>query len=184
MQTTCSNALYTDGGLMSPNPSTVGGTWAWIRVQDGEEVARKVGLLLPDEINLPAVSNNNTELYALLQGIASLPDNWQGTVYSDSLFAIGVVFRQFKVDSVPNYLRLQLSKVLGKAMERNLIMENVLLAGHPSRKDLAAGIRLSKSPHLPVSHWNVACDEACTRRGGQYLRVLAHREARREAAHA
>lgn len=193
------NALFTDGGLIQRNPSPIGGTWAWIRTEGVEsltdargklalvgavEVARGVGLLLPNEIGLPTVSNNNTELYALLMGIAALPEGWSGTIYSDSLFALGIAFRQFKADSVPNYLRLLSYKVLGKAMERGIQMENVLLAGHPSKADLEAGRRLSKAPHYPVSPWNVACDEACTKRGQQYQRVLAHREIAQEASYA
>lgn len=176
MQTPSSNALYTDGGLIRANPSAIGGTWAWIRTEGGEEVARRSGLLLPRDLSLPTVSNNNTELLALIEGIAELPDGWHGTVYSDSGVASGQVFHSFRLSLVPVYLRDMLATTLKDAANRGVVMESVLLAGHPSKKDLEAGYRVSKAPHLPVSPFNVACDAACTRRAEQYLRVLAHRE--------
>lgn len=164
------SCLFTDGGVIGANPSTTGGTWAWVRVENSKEVDRGVGLLLPETLGVQTVSNNNTELLALLRGIECLPDNWNGMVYSDSGIALGWVFRQFRLDSVPDYLRGLLSGTLIGAKERGVVMDCRLLAGHPTKADLEAGYRVKKAPHYPVSPFNVLCDDLCTRRAATRMR--------------
>lgn len=164
--------LYADGGVISRNPSAIGGTWAWVRVEDDRDTAHESGVLLSATTGTETVSNNNTELWALLQGIAALPDGWEGTVASDSMIALGWIFHGFKVNNIPQPLREKLCAVLQDAERRGLKMTPKMLAGHPKPADIKAGIRLSKAPHLPVSSWNVFCDDLCGKRGRLYLLSL------------
>lgn len=162
--------LFCDGGVISRNPSTIGGTWAWVLVKDGAEVARDSGVINPEFLERNVVTNNNTELYALCQGINKLSDGWAGKVASDSGIALGWVFRGFKTDLVPHRLMIYRSG-LEAVRKRADGLPWVNLAGHPMPSDLAAGKRLSKTPNLPVSKWNVLCDALCSQAGRDYLAV-------------
>jgi hypothetical protein len=44
-----------------------------------------------------------------------------------------------------------------------------LLGGHPNMEELEAGHR---ADGMPVSKWNVKCDEACCEQAAQYRRFL------------
>ena len=62
--------LYTDGGVIGQNPSLIGGTWAWCLVDASGEMRRHaVGWLTPAELDAEAVTNNHTELLALVLGL-------------------------------------------------------------------------------------------------------------------
>src|SRR4051812_25459506 len=81
--------LFADGGglfdgLNVPSRSIYGGGWAWAQVRDGEVVSQGSGVLTPKQIGLESITNNLTELYALVSGMAQLPDEWKGTIVSDS----------------------------------------------------------------------------------------------------
>jgi ribonuclease HI len=165
-------ALYTDGGMIGGNPSEHGGTWAWVRVEYGVEFERSSGVLLPADLNNSTVSNNNSELYALLEGILHLPQHWEGDVCCDSAIALGWFFHGYKQNSIPMPLRKKLWHVQADVKERGLSLNPVLHAGHPTKADLAAGLRMSKAPHLPVSRWNVLCDDLCGKRGRLHMLSL------------
>jgi len=167
------NWLFTDGGVISSNPSAIGGTWSWVRVCDGEELEFRHGVLLPVHTQTATVSNNNTEFIALCRGILALPDDWRGTVASDSLIALGWVFKGYDTTNIPASLRRRIPEVRAKAAK----LDHILLAGHPSRKDLAAGRRLSKLPAYPVSIHNVRCDTLCNEAAEAHRQKLAGQEA-------
>ena len=108
-------ALYADGGVIGQNPSPIGGTWAWCMVSaDGVRTRFAHGWISPAELGAPVVSNNHTELLALVLGLEALPSGWAGTVYSDSWVSLQRVFLAAKLNNVPQWLidRLQ-------ALQRN-----------------------------------------------------------------
>jgi ribonuclease HI len=81
--------LYTDGGLLSKNPSDKGGTWAWVCVDEEDNVlAKESGIVLPHHIDRERVTNNQSELTAIYRGLRSLPNGWQGQLWSDSRIAL------------------------------------------------------------------------------------------------
>lgn len=149
-------ALYADGGVIGPNPSAIGGTWAYCLVDaNGQRIVERSGILLVDP-TVPLVTNNVTELLALVEGFEALPDNWQGTVYSDSWVSLQRCFLAAKLNNVPRWLierlhNVQRSGKLSKA-------EYCLLDGHPTKAQLAAGVGKRGQP---VSEHNVWCDLAC-----------------------
>jgi ribonuclease HI len=150
-------ALYTDGGVVGANPSRIGGTWAYCLVDAaGERVVEASGVITPIQANVVAVTNNVTELLALVYGLERLPMGWTGTVYSDSWVSLQRVFLAAKLKNVPHWLvqRLQALQKSGKLAD----MAYVLLDGHPTKAELLAGI--GKRGH-PVSEHNVWADEAC-----------------------
>lgn len=164
MTTSSAVALYADGGVIGSNPSSIGGTWAWCLVDAaGQRICEYSGVIRACDAGVPAVTNNLTELLALVNGLDALPSGWQGTVYSDSWVSLQRVFLAAKLNNVPPWLidRLQALQKSRKLAE----MSYVLLDGHPTKAQLAAGV--GKRGH-PVSIHNVFCDAECQRRARQY----------------
>lgn len=150
--------LYTDGGVIGQNPSLIGGTWAWCLVDASGEMRRHaVGWLTPAELDAEAVTNNHTELLALVLGLEALDADFAGTVYSDSWVSLQRVFLAAKLNNVPQWLveRLQILQKSGRLAN----LDYTLLDGHPTRAQIEAGI--GKRGH-PVSKWNVWCDQQCS----------------------
>lgn len=151
-------ALYTDGGVIGQNPSAIGGTWAWCMVDaQGTLLRHASGWVNPVEMNTEAVTNNHTELMALVLGLEALPETFAGTIYSDSWVSLQRVFLAAKLNNVPQWLidRLQAIQRSG----RLATLRFQLLDGHPTRAQLDAGIGKRGNP---VSKWNVWCDEQCS----------------------
>lgn len=156
-------AVYADGGVVQVNPSPHGGTWAFCYVsQIGGRVFGQAGHVTPDEVELPWVSNNLTEVLALLLAFEGLPKGWTGPAYSDSLNAIRAVQHAGKVtnhvDRRPTWLPDPIWRRLYCVVRQLGPIEWTLLGGHPNRKELAAGVRKDGKP---VSGHNVWCDERC-----------------------
>lgn len=153
--------LYTDGGVIGANPSTLGGTWAYCLVDaTGERITCDSGIITPEQAQLPAVTNNLTELLAIIKGREALPYAWTGTIHSDSWVSIQRVFLAAKLRHVPPWLvdRLQ-------TLQRDGWLSGCswkLLDGHPTKAQLAAGVGKRGGP---VSIHNVWCDQACTQAG-------------------
>lgn len=152
-------ALYADGGVIGPNPSAIGGTWAWCQVANGQRGLCGSGIITPVAAGLPAITNNLTELYAILEARESLPYAWSGTIHSDSWVSLQRVFCTAKLNNVPPWLVERLQRLQRDGWFRGCSW--VLLDGHPTRAQLAAGV--GKREH-PVSIHNVWCDAECTRR--------------------
>lgn len=158
-------ALYADGGVIKKNPSTIGGTYAWCGVdENGNRVVEGSGYV-PAPEGRP-VSNNHTEQIAICKALEAMPEGWSGTVCSDSQIALGRVFKGWSEKNLPR----NISERSSRAVARLGRIETVLLQGHPTKADLAAGI--GKKRNLPVSIHNVWCDKECTRQAEEYLKTL------------
>jgi len=151
--------LYADGGVIGPNPSLKGGTWAFVlvdRERDTKHFADS-GVITPQDIGVEKVTNNHSEYYALLMGLEAIKTPWMGHVYSDSNVSLGRLFRGWANRNLP-----------GELMERSLAaiqklgapesIPHTLLDGHPTKKQLKEGFGKRGNP---VSKWNVACDKRC-----------------------
>ncbi|VTT98912.1 ---NA--- : : RNase_H [Gemmataceae bacterium] len=163
-------AVYADGGVVAVNPSPHGGTWAWCHVDaDNQRVAHASGFVPPEVVGLPTVSNNVTELIALVSALEALPDGWSGNVYTDSLNALCRVrdHATQKFKACPDHLKERVVKV----RRRLGALTFTLLGGHPTRADLRAGHR---PDGLPVSEHNVWCDKSCGERAKDRERVVGH----------
>lgn len=156
-------ALYVDGGVIGRNPSPQGGTWAWCHVDAaGQRIAHGGGIVLPIAWGLAAITNNLTELLALAEGLESLPAGWRGTVYSDSMVTLGRVFLGWQMNGVPAGLIERVDAAMARIDRRS---QWILLDGHPTKAQLAAGI--GKRGHR-VSEHNVFCDRRCGEIGRMY----------------
>ena len=147
-------AVYADGGVIGRNPSEDGGTWATCHVDAaGQRVWTASGRIDFEDVG-GLVTNNQSEFYALLSGLEELPAGWSGKVCTDSL----VTIRRFRDDGrlwgIPLPWRKRMALVLGRLGA----LEYVLLDGHPTKAQLAAGRGKRGSP---VSIHNVWCDREC-----------------------
>lgn len=160
------NALYADGGVIGPNPSKTGGTWAYRILAGGVVVAEKSGVITPKQAKVEAVTNNHTELCAVVAGLRALPGDWAGVIYSDSMITLGRVFEGWKWENVPAWLKNMYEQERARLTRWNEITY-VQLDGHPTAAQLAAGV--GKRGH-PVSEHNVWCDHACGAAGRAFLK--------------
>lgn len=149
--------LYVDGGVIGHNPSTIGGTMAWRRVINRQVSSQGVAIITPDGAKLPAITNNLTEMLALVNGLESLPEHWIGTVCSDSQVTLGRAFMGWKWKNIPMWLHHEF-QFHRKRLVNYEKFKYVLLDGHPTRAQLLSGV--GKRGH-PVSEHNVWCDQAC-----------------------
>jgi ribonuclease HI len=162
--------VFCDGGVILANPSPVGLTWAWCGVDSaGSRVIEHSGyILLPGKWS----TNNQSEQIAICLALEGMKDGWAGVVHSDSSIALGRIFEQYKYTNIPQNVidrTIHSVKRLGK-------MTYVLMQGHPTKRELKAGIGKSGRP---VSIHQVWCDKECHRQGKIAMEVV--NEERRKA---
>lgn len=161
--------LYTDGGVISKNPSPYGGTWAWVLVRDDKELVRESGVLEANRqlfvFENHLVTNNQSELFAIIRRLQQL-DSPSAVVEicSDSNVSLGRVFRGSSFHNIPGWMQAGLS------IQRHRLMNwskfsYTLLDGHPTKAQLASGV--GKHGH-PVSKWNKLCDDLCRAEAENY----------------
>ncbi|MEI6415740.1 MAG: RNase H family protein [Pseudomonadota bacterium] len=161
--------LYADGGVIQKNPSEIGGTWAWIMVNElDQHVDSSWGTITPAEARMPAITNNLTEMLALICGLERLPANFAGTVYSDSKISLGRLHWGWKWSNIPTWMHRRFTSAITRLdnwdMDR---IQFIHLDGHPTQEQLASGIGKCGNP---VSAWNVRCDKLCEEAGRDYQR--------------
>ena len=149
-------SLYVDGGVCGRNPSKIGGTWAWILVEDAILVKQASGIVTPEDIGVAAVTNNQTELLAAVRALDAAGKEWQGILWTDSQVTKYRLEDSKSFEGVPSWLRLW-TLAIRRQPRRYRIK---LLGGHPSLQELEQGCRRDGTP---VSKWNVFCDEECQR---------------------
>jgi ribonuclease HI len=155
-------ALYADGGVILKNPSSIGGVWAWCAVDaEGNRVIQRGGVVPATEAR--EITNNHMEQIAITLALEAMPDGWSGTVYSDSMIALGRVFKGWRIKNLP----ANVAKRSAAAVARLGKIETVLLQGHPTKADLASGIGAKRG--FPVSEHNVWCDKECGRQGKAFF---------------
>jgi ribonuclease HI len=156
--------LYCDGGVIGSNPSGIGGTYAWLMVGEDGQTRGKANVLTVEKNGGP-VTNNQTEMLALLRGLEHCPDDWVGCVYSDSAVTLGRIFLGWKWNNIPQFMHL-LFQEQRRRLESWGRITHVQLDGHPTKAQLVSGVGKRGNP---VSEHNVWCDHACTDAGAAYL---------------
>lgn len=163
--------IWTDGGCVARNPSPHAGTWAWIGVDDEGEIVREhYGVLLVREVcPLAHVSNNVTELYAMVRAILNTPLDFAGAFYSDSHVTLQRIFHEGALNGVPEFL----VEALAKAKARLRLMAPCYycqIDGHPTKAQLACGIGKRGNP---CSRFNVYVDQLCRKAGREHQAAFA-----------
>lgn len=161
-------SLFVDGGVIGSNPSMIGGTYAYRLIFEDGSNAGRGNVITPTEIGGP-VTNNQTEMLAMLEGLKRLPDYWTGTIYSDSAVTLGRVFSGWKWKNIPTWMH-QLYKEQRARLTCWSDIKYVQLDGHPTKAQLLSGIGKRGNP---VSEHNVWCDQACTEAGETFMAGIA-----------
>lgn len=147
--------LFTDGGCIGPNPSKKGGTWAWCLIDSGAIVRSACGVVVPADVDLPAVTNNITELLAAVLGLEAVGPDFDGIWHTDSKVTVYRLTTSTAFKGCPDWLRKRVLEV-----RRGRKYKVALLGGHPNKKELASGVRKDGAA---VNRWNVWCDKQCCR---------------------
>lgn len=161
-------SLYTDGGTIGHNPSPHGGSYAWCQVFDENlMLSAGSGIITPfhPDMDGKLISNNVTEFYAMLKGLESLSDGWEGKVCSDSLLTLARFFeipsrnihRKWPLKNIPKSWEERMHIVVERLSSN---IEPILLSGHPTKTHFKAGVGARGTP---VSQYNVWCDQECGR---------------------
>jgi ribonuclease HI len=157
--------VYCDGGVMQINPSPLGAAWAWCHTNDKNVVlTEESGLLLPSK-TWPQITNNYAEYVACLRALEALPDDWHGSVYTDSNVTIGRMSKGWATEGIPELLVTRARHCLSRLG----VIDWYLLDGHPTRAQLREGYGKRGNP---VSIHNVWCDEQCSRLMLEYAKTL------------
>jgi len=163
--------LFADGGVIGRNPSAQGGTWAFCLVDTdlfGMHTLERSGVITPAEAGLPEITNNLTEMVAVVRGLQSLPDRWFGIVHSDSQITLGRLFDGWKWKGIPPWLHTEFQKERARLVHwGSPVISPCLLQGHPTKAELDAG--MGKRGY-PVSINNVWCDKACGAEAEKFLK--------------
>jgi ribonuclease HI len=164
-------AVYSDGGVVLKNPSPWAGTWAWVHVDEAGQVVNEGSGVLPGSAARP-VSNNVAELEAAVRGIEALPAGCTPfALYTDSDVTAGRISATYSGTGY-TYAYRGISDALRERAQACIARYEygvVLLAGHPTRAELAAG---RSRGGLPVSPHNVRCDALCKERAIEFLDEL------------
>jgi ribonuclease HI len=163
--------------LIGKNPSLHGGTWAWCFVQDDRIINCDYGLLDGAAYNRwcnssgHAVTNNFMELYAAVHALEYYTDKDQkfdGTIFTDSKITLHRITDSASFKGIPKWLKDRALKV---RFQRHYQAE--LVVGHPTIAEQKQGFRARNG--LPVSKWNIWCDEQCQRQAQEFLQRLAEK---------
>lgn len=152
--------VFCDGGVITANPSVLGGTWAWVQVGlTGERIKHDSGVVVPSQVGLPKITNNLTELLAVLEAVAHLPDGWRGEILTDSQVTLRRIDRSR--NPAMNGIPEKMVKRVREMKARLGVYGVTLLAGHPTQDDLKRGRKQKGAWSHPVSAHNVYCDWLC-----------------------
>lgn len=165
-------AVYTDGGVIGRNPSSIGGTAGWCAV--GPPKAQPVYVnnfelggtdsksqrLIERVVRIDAppnkqITNNITEYIAAVLALEAMEANWSGRFYSDSEITIGRLFSDWRNKNLPPNAIARAKAALARLGS----IKPILLEGHPTKLDLERGFGKKGNP---VSVHNVWCDKACS----------------------
>lgn len=153
--------IYTDGGVIGPNPSRHGCTWTFLHVSAGQVLLKRSGIITPADLDIDEVTNNVSETIALVRALESIPADWSGVVFTDSMVARQRLLNPKLMGSLPVYLKKRVAVLQRRKLDIRLV------AGHPTEQELKQGY--ANRNRFPVSIHNVACDRECTRLAKLFL---------------
>jgi ribonuclease HI len=158
--------IFCDGGVVGPNPSVLGITWAWVMpCPNNTKLYEAGGVLEPCDLGMDELSNNHAELIAALRALSFVGKDWTGTLYTDSNVT------RHRLEGRGTYEGLTPSLISSlESVRKRRRYKVVLLGGHPTLAELKQGFK--NKNNLPVSSWNCYCDQLCTALAGNFKRTL------------
>lgn len=153
--------IYCDGGVILKNPSTYGGTWAYVFVENGQIIKQESGFVpCPDG---KVITNNLTEQIAIIKALEFLGAGTHAVIYSDSQTALGRTFDNWRRKNLPKNVCDRLDAVI---IKHKGFITGTLVKGHATKKEISEGI---SKKGLPTSKYNTIVDELCGEEAKKYL---------------
>jgi ribonuclease HI len=149
--------LFTDGGCSRKNPSPYGISWAYVAADENDTIIKQdSGAISTALCGKFKASNNLAEMIAAVKALefAAHTQVQKATLYSDSELTLNRIFKDYSKDGLPKNVTARLGTAVAKINK----LDGVLVGGHPSKKELKAGVG---KKGLPVSEYNVLCDKLC-----------------------
>lgn len=120
--------LYIASGLIGSNPSAIGATYANRLVTETGLFHDRSGVLPSWKIEFTAVvTNNQAEMWAMLEGLRRLPESFSGTIYSRSKVTLGRIFDGWKWTNIPSWIhqiyRVQRKRLLNWSEIRYVLVD-------------------------------------------------------------
>jgi ribonuclease HI len=167
-------AMFTDGGVLNKNPSNLGGTWAYCYVEGGARTVEAYDYLLPWQMGAELVTNNQMELIAMVFALEAMPLDWEGRIYCDSQNTLGRCFDHWKLHNIPLWLQVRMAAAVRRIWPRveTGAITYELIAGHPSKAELARGFKDKGMASYRVFIHNVWCDRMCRVAGEELAEKL------------
>ena len=125
-------AIFTDGGVIKKNPSAIGGTWAFVCVDAQNEKIYEESGVVPAP-NGKSITNNQTEIIAIIKALEAMPENWNGILFSDSKISLGRVFEGWKMEGLTTNI---IARAIAAKNRAGKDVKPILLQGHPTKKML------------------------------------------------
>jgi ribonuclease HI len=172
--TRVATTLFSDGGVVEVNPSPVAGVWAWCATdQTGWRIIEDSGFVLATD---SPISNNQMEWCAAMMALEAMPDQWSGTLVTDSrnvLDRLAYLRRNLGLPAsqviVPRNLPWQWYRRMVTSMLRLGDVTFRHVKGHPTAADLKRGFTLTPdgARKYDVSDQQVWCDAECNRQSNR-----------------
>jgi ribonuclease HI len=144
--------LYIASGLIGSNPSAIGATYANRLIGDAGTCHDRSGVLPSWKIEFTAVvTNNQAEMWAMLEGLRRLPETFSGTIYSRNQVTLGRIFSGWKWTNIPSWIH-QIYRVQRKRLLNWGEIKYVLVD--------------AKNEHYK---W---CEQACHQAGDGYMATI------------
>lgn len=161
--------IYTDGGVCKKNPSPYGLSWGFLSLDENDTVVHEdSGRVTTADCKGYKASNNLAEMIAAIKGLEYVIDSLKETyipllttyvtLYSDSELTLNRIFKNYSTDKLPKGVVNRLGTVIAKFRVAGVTLNGVLVGGHPTKKELKAGVN---KKGLPVSEFNVRVDLLC-----------------------
>lgn len=157
--------LFTDGGVIGSNPSAIGGTVAFCMQFSGAGQLKYARAFSAKQLKVDEVTNNQTELYAVILGLGYLFEEEIACIYSDSEITLGRLFKGYAMKNIPEFMVNKLSKERKRLINWHRF-QSILLKGHPTWMELNNGISKTGRPVHSLNKW---CDEQCSKKAHEYL---------------
>lgn len=142
---------WCDGGVIDRNPSSTGGTFGFVIVNEkGISIHADSGSFQPEDMHVAQVTNNQSELLAMVMTLEWAQDHHIGLryLYSDSQITLGRVFDGWAMNNVPRWLLRAVADINLNGTEGKFVR------GHSGDK------------------WNELCDTMCQREAVRARRKL------------
>lgn len=144
--------LYIASGLIGSNPSAIGATYANRLIHHSGRGFDQSGVLPAWKIEFHGVvTNNQAEMYAMLEALRRLPEGFSGSIYSRSNVTLGRISKGWRWTNIPSWMHMVFIVNRKRLMNWDQIKFILVDAKHEHYK---------------------ACEQLCAAAGDKYMTTI------------